>query len=123
MNLFEGRLNESGTVLKAGGFEIDLPAALSEFGGAYRRALVTVGIRPEDLVPCAPREAWFSGAADFVEDLGSDRFVHISCRHLRLVARLPARFPIQRGDTVNLKSDFKRVHLFHEEQRINLAPL
>jgi multiple sugar transport system ATP-binding protein len=123
MNLFDGRLNEGGTALKAGGFEIDLPAALSDFGGADRRAPVTVGIRPEDLVPCDPREAWFSGAADFVEDLGSDRFVHVPCGTLRLVARLPARFQIQRGDTVNLKSDFERVHLFHEEQRIKPDPL
>jgi multiple sugar transport system ATP-binding protein len=118
MNLFEGRLNEGGTALKAGGFEIDLPAALSDFGGADRRAPVTVGIRPEDLVPCDPREAWFSGTADFVEDLGSDRFVHLSCRNLRLVARLPARFPIQRGDPVNLRADFERVHLFHKNQRL-----
>ena len=118
MNLFDGRLNEGGTALKAGGFQIDLPAALSEFGGADRRAPVTVGVRPEDLVPCDPREAWFSGAADFVEDLGSDRFVHMPCGTLRLVARLPARFQIQRGDTVNLKSDFERVHLFRQGRRI-----
>ncbi|MBI1997912.1 MAG: sn-glycerol-3-phosphate ABC transporter ATP-binding protein UgpC [Deltaproteobacteria bacterium] len=118
MNLFEGRLNESGSVLNAGGFEIDLPAALLDLGGAYRRAPVTVGIRPEDLVSCGPREAWFSGTADFVEDLGSDRFVHLSCRNLRLVARLPARFPIQRGDPVNLRADFERVHLFHKNQRL-----
>jgi ABC-type sugar transport system ATPase subunit len=123
MNLFEGRLNESGTALKAGGFDIDLPAALSEFGGAYRRALVTVGIRPEDLVPCDPREAWFSGVVDFVEDLGSDRFVHVSCGNLRLVARLSARVRIERGDAVNLTADCGRAHLFHEEQRIHLVPL
>ena len=119
MNLFEGRLNESGTALKAGGFEIDLPAALADFGGAYRRAPVTVGIRPEDLAPCDPREAWFSGAADFVEDLGSDRFVHLSHREVKLVARLPAQFEIKRGDTVNLRADFERVHLFHQGQRLD----
>ena len=123
MNLFEGRLNESGSVLNAGGFGFDLPAALLDLGGAYRRAPVTVGIRPEDLVSCGPREAWFSGTADFVEDLGSDRFVHVSCGKLRLVARLPARSQIQRGEGVNLKSDFERVHLFHEGQRIKLNPL
>ncbi len=119
MNLFEGRLNEGGTTLKAGGFEIDLPAALSDFGGADRRASVTVGIRPEDLVPCDPREAWFSGAADFVEDLGSDRFVHLSPREVKLVARLPAQFEIKRGDAVNLRADFERVHLFHQGQRLD----
>jgi ABC-type sugar transport system ATPase subunit len=119
MNLFEGRLNESGTALQAGGFEIDLPAALSDFGGADRRAPVTVGIRPEDLVPCDPRQAWFSGAADFVEDLGSDRFVHLSHCEVKLVARLPAQFEIKRGDTVNLRADFERVHLFHQGQRLD----
>ncbi len=119
MNLFEGRLNEGGTALKAGGFEIDLPAALSDLGEAARRAPVTVGIRPEDLVPCDPREAWFSGAADFVEDLGSDRFVHLSHHEVKLVARLPAQFAIKRGDTVNLRADSERVHLFQQGRRLD----
>ena len=118
MNLFDGQLDENGAVLKAGGFKIDISGALSDVGGAYHGLSVTVGIRPEDLAPCDPREAWFSGVADFVEDLGSDRFVHLSCRNLRLVARLPARFPIQRGDPVNLRADFERVHLFHKNQRL-----
>jgi len=119
MNLFDGQLDENGTRLKAGGFEVDFSGALSNLGDAHRGLPVTVGIRPEDLVECEPQDAWLSGAADFIEDLGSDRFVHLSCRNLRLVARLPARFKIQRGDTVNLKADFERVHLFHQGQRLD----
>ena len=123
MNLFDGRLEENGTRLRTGGFEIDFSVALSNPGDSNRGISITVGIRPEDLFECEPQNAWFSGTVDFIEDLGSDRFVHLSCRKLRLVARLPARSPIQRGDTVNLRSDFERVQLFHENQRLKLDRL
>jgi len=121
MNLFDGQLDENGARLKADGCQVDFSGALTNLGDAYRGMPVTVGIRPEDFTPCDLEHAWFVGAADFIEDLGSDRFVHLSCGHLRLVARLPARFQIQRGDTVHLQADFARVHLFHEERRLNLA--
>ncbi len=118
MNLFDGQLDENAPRLKAGGFEVDFSGALSNLGDADRWMPVNVGIRPEDLFICAPQDAWFSGSADFIEDLGSDRFVHLSCRNLRLVARLPAHLQIQRGDTVNLRADFERVHLFRQGRRL-----
>jgi len=120
MNLFDGQLDENGTRLEAGGFEVNFSAALSNLGDAHRGKPVTVGIRPEDLVKCEPQDAWFSGAADFIEDLGSDRFVHVSCGNLRLVARLPARVRIERGDAVNLTADCGRVHLFHKNKRLDM---
>jgi len=120
MNLFDGQLDENGTRLKACGFEIDFSGALSNLGDAYRGVPVTVGIRPEDLSECEPQDTWFSGTADFIEDLGSDRFVHLSCREVKLVARLPAQFEIKRGDALHLKADSRRVHLFHENRRLGM---
>jgi ABC-type sugar transport system ATPase subunit len=85
---------------------------------AYGGASVTLGIRPEDFSLSSAADAWISGSAEFVEDLGSDYFVHLSCEDLELIARLPANHPIKRGDRLNLKIDPERVHLFHEGRRI-----
>jgi pSer/pThr/pTyr-binding forkhead associated (FHA) protein len=55
----------------------------------------------------------------FVEDLGSDCFVHLVCGGLKLVARLPAQDPIKLGQRLDLNVDPERVHLFHQERRID----
>jgi ABC-type sugar transport system ATPase subunit len=78
----------------------------------------TIGIRPEDLRPCSRSEAWFSGIADFVEDLGSDCFVHVMANGEKLIARAAGRTPIRRGDEVFLHSEPERVHIFHGDKRV-----
>jgi ABC-type sugar transport system ATPase subunit len=119
MNLFEGRLGEDGRVLKAGDLEIHVSGALPHFSDAHRGLSVSVGIRPEDLVPCDSEKAWFAGTVEFVEDLGSDRFVHFSRGELTLVARLAAQHPIKRGDVINLRAKPERLHLFHQGRRLD----
>ena len=118
MNLFDGQLDESGTSLKIGKMSLDLSNMGLNNRSAYSGAGVTLGIRPEDFHLSSAADAWISGSAEFVEDLGSDYFVHLSCEDLELIARLPAHHPIKRGDRLNLKIDPERVHLFHEGRRI-----
>jgi ABC-type sugar transport system ATPase subunit len=118
MNLFDGQLNESGMFLKKGKVSLDLSHMHLNNRAAYGGDWVTLGIRPEDFHLSGATDAWISGSADFVEDLGSDCFVHLSCGDLELVARLPAHHPIKRGDRLNLKIDPQRAHLFHDGRRI-----
>jgi ABC-type sugar transport system ATPase subunit len=98
---------------------LDLTRVLTETVKRSRVEL-TIGIRPEDLRPCSRTESWFSGIADFVEDLGSDCFVHVIAKGEKLIARAPGRTPIRRGDEVSLCSDPERVHVFEGNQRLNL---
>jgi ABC-type sugar transport system ATPase subunit len=119
MNLLDGQLDESATSLSTGKLRLDLSGMLLNHRAADRGATVTLGIRPENFHLSSAADAWISGSADFVEDLGSDCFVHLSCGGIELVARLPAQHPIKRGDRLNLKIDPQRAHLFHEGQRIN----
>ncbi len=118
MNLIEGRLDSNGKFHDEGGVEIDLAGTV-----ASRSAVdspLTLGIRPEDFRPCASADAWFSGTAEFVEDLGSDCFVHLLCGKLKLVARLPGQNRIKRGDSLHLNADPQRVHLFRDGRRVDL---
>ncbi len=116
MNLIEGRLDAGGKLHSDTGLELDLSDIAP--GRATADSSMTLGIRPEDFRPCAAAEAWFSGTADFVEDLGSDRFVHVLCGRLKLVARLPAQNPIKRGAALYLNVDPQRVHLFRDGKRV-----
>jgi ABC-type sugar transport system ATPase subunit len=117
MNLIEGRLESAGKFRSTAGLELNLSGVVPEH--VATGAALTVGIRPEDFRSAAGTDVWFSGTAEFIEDLGSDRFVHVLCGALKIVARLPAGTPIDRGAVLNLKPDFRRVHLFREDRRVN----
>jgi multiple sugar transport system ATP-binding protein len=119
MNFICGRLDESGTLQGDSGVKIDFSALLKLYNLGASGREVTVGIRPEDLRPCASAAAWFTGSVDFVEDLGSDRFVYLLCGKLKLVARLAGQNTIKRGDELYLEADRERVHLFENGKRIN----
>ena len=117
MNFIEGHLDGHGKLHSKAGVEFDLSGILG--GRAVPDSQLTVGIRPEDLRRCAAADACFAGTAEFVEDLGSDCFVHLVCGGLKLVARLPAQDPIKLGQRLDLNVDSERVHLFHQERRID----
>ena len=119
MNLIDGRLESAGKFRSAAGLELNLSGVAPE--GIAAGSALTVGIRAEDLQPSVGADAWFSGTAEFIEDLGSDRFVHVLCGALKIVARLPAGAPIDRGAVLNLKPDPRRVHLFREGRRVDAA--
>jgi ABC-type sugar transport system ATPase subunit len=50
---------------------------------------VTVGIRPEHVAPCAPRDAAVAGEVEMVEQLGADALVHVAHGNGALIARVP----------------------------------
>lgn len=118
MNFVQGRLTDAGVLVAKSGMNLDLTRGLTEHRKGVSSSEFTIGIRPEDLRPCARTEAWFSGTADFVEDLGSDCFVHVVANGEKLIARAPGRTPIRRGDEVFLCSDPERVHVFEGDERV-----
>jgi multiple sugar transport system ATP-binding protein len=120
MNFIQGRLSEDGVLVAKSGMNLDLTRIVSE-PMKRSRVELTIGIRPEDLRPCSRSEAWLSGIADFVEDLGSDCFVYVIAKGEKLIARARGRTPIKRGDEVFLCSDPERVHLFEGDERVELV--
>ena len=118
MNFIQGRVIDGSVLVAKSGMNLDLTRILLDDRLKVSPIDFTIGIRPEDLRPCSRSEAWFSGIADFVEDLGSDCFVHVMANGEKLIARAAGRTPIRRGDEVSLHSEPERVHIFHGDKRV-----
>ena len=118
MNLIEGRLDEKGVIRMSGGTEINLVRLSGERWREYAAKTITVGIRPEDLRLVEGDPAWIRGEVEIVEDLGSDKFVHLKLGETKLVARVPAHVSPSRGDILHLAAEPNRLHFFHQGKRI-----
>jgi len=70
-----------------------------------------LGVRPEDLEPCAESEAMLTAQVNLVEQLGADILVHGSVEGGRIVARLPASRKVGEG-SLPLRFDPSRAHYF-----------
>jgi multiple sugar transport system ATP-binding protein len=83
---------------------------------------LTIGVRPEDLITATERPAAIEGRVDIVEDLGSDKFVHVAGPRRSWVARMAPDAPLKPGDAVHLSAAEGKVHLFHDGRRISGSP-
>jgi sn-glycerol 3-phosphate transport system ATP-binding protein len=120
MNLIEGQLDESGAVLVCDDLRIDLSEVLKDHPDRRREGALTLGIRPEDLRPTHEGRPSISGEVDIVEDLGSDRIIHLKCGNKELVVRLPGHASVRQGEILNLTADAGRLHLFSGKERLDL---
>jgi multiple sugar transport system ATP-binding protein len=119
MNLIDGTLDTDGSTFRSEKFTITLPGAYRGGGMDYARKPVTLGVRPEDLLPADSAHAAIRGKVDLVEDLGSDKFVHLESDGDRLIVRMPASDTVQRGQSLRCDVAMERLHLFHQGNRIN----
>jgi sn-glycerol 3-phosphate transport system ATP-binding protein len=107
MNFVAGKANGDGRVaLDHGGAARTSRATLAQ-GQA-----VTVGIRPEHLVPCGERDALLSGPVEMVENLGADALIHIGHGGNNVIARLPHGASPDVGSTFCVAADPARVFVF-----------
>jgi sn-glycerol 3-phosphate transport system ATP-binding protein len=70
-----------------------------------------LGVRPEDLEPCAEGEAMLLAQVDLVEQLGADVLIHATVEGTRIVVRQPASSKIAEG-RLPLRFDPQRAHYF-----------
>jgi multiple sugar transport system ATP-binding protein len=115
MNLIEGTVDGRG-VFTGDGCRIDLASLLAK---EHAGKPLTVGIRPEDLRPAAWNDCSIESEVEIVEDLGADKFVHLRRGRLALIARMPPHLSLNRGDTVRLTSEARKLHLFYEGRRVS----
>ena len=107
MNFMPGKANGDGRIALDHGGEARTSRATLEHGRA-----VTIGIRPEHLVPCGQREAFVSGPVEMVEQLGADALVHIGYGGNAIVARVPHGTSPAVGSTFCAAADPARVFAF-----------
>ena len=119
MNIVEATLREQGgrLMVDEGDIRVLLPAAVGDKVRSSAGRQVLFGIRPEDLEYVeGPREGeTFSAKVEVVEPLGSEILLYVSTSKHQLTVKLPPRFEVKVGDTVNLKIAMDKVHFFDIE--------
>jgi multiple sugar transport system ATP-binding protein len=143
MNLFEARL-EAGRLVLAG-FVIDIPADLFDRRPtlrSYEGKTVIFGIRPEDLhhsdSPTSARWPTLPATVMSVEELGSERVVHLKIDAVRIdsgdpdavedlggaanaVARFDPQSEVQPGTQIALGIAADNLHFFDAETHMAIA--
>jgi sn-glycerol 3-phosphate transport system ATP-binding protein len=109
MNFLDGKSDGNGRVALDGGGSVPVAAKLA----AGRE--VTVGIRPEHLMPAKPSDANVVGSVEMVEALGADTLVHVSVAGRTTIARLPSGAAVAVGEPIALAATRDRVYVFDAE--------
>ncbi len=117
MNLLEGRLDDNGALFRRQSLRLDLARLPQTRLARLAGKPLTLGIRPEDFHVADAAQAWISGEIDLIEDLGSDRFLHVQCDGIEVIARNGREQNVRPGDRVGLNVDSERVHLFFDDKR------
>ena len=97
---------------------------------AMARALVSriglrvlLGVRPEDVAIGPPADGTIPARLDFVEQMGSEEFVHAVVGAQELTARIaPQRLP-DPGGAIAMRPDPRKLHFFdaHSDERIEAS--
>jgi ABC-type sugar transport system ATPase subunit len=119
MNLLEGRMDENGAFFQSKGLRLDLSAVFERPLPRLAGHVLTLGIRAEDLHPTGDQQGWLNGEVELVEDLGSDRFVHLKCADLDLVARAGREVALHQGETLGFKVAPNQIHFFEDGRHVD----
>jgi multiple sugar transport system ATP-binding protein len=118
MNLFEGKLGESGVTVSGGSIPVAVDA--SERSAAQTEA-VTVGVRPESLRIAEENEEGVEITVRMVEELGADAYVFGTVaatedadvtHQADVIIRIEGRRAPQKGSHIKVTSDPERTHVF-----------
>ena len=107
MNFLPGKVDGSVQIALDGG---GAARGIKATAGAGRA--VTVGIRPEHLVPCNPDGAFIAGSVEMVEQLGADSLLHVAHGGATVIARVAHGVHPAIGTTLHLAADPSNVYLF-----------
>ena len=118
MNFFSGEVTDGGAALQSKNLRLDLAGLLQNALVRLAGQSLTLGVRPEDFHVAGDDSGWINGAIDLVEDLGSDRFLHVKCGDVDVTARDGRDKNTRPGDRIGLNVDAERVHLFLNGKRI-----
>jgi ABC-type sugar transport system ATPase subunit len=122
MNFIPATVGQGGTV-KAGGLDLALPP--ERFNLPPAGTAVTLGVRPEDVVPEGHGTrptlgADFTGNVEFAEMLGDQSLLFTSFGGSEMVARMQHPRALRPSEAVPFRIDGSRVHLFEQETQNSL---
>jgi multiple sugar transport system ATP-binding protein len=122
MNFIDGVVG-SGATIKAGG--IELPVAPDRFDLPAEGTPITLGVRPEDIVPeghgTRPElGADFNAAVNFAEMLGNESLLFADLGGTEIVARMQHPRPLDPDQMMRFRIDGRRVHVFNKQSQNSL---
>ena len=119
INLISGQVDQSGdgAVLRCLATKIPLPEAIGDLLRTAGADGVTVGIRPEDVLPCSPLEvppgrAAVAGQVEIIEPLGAETHVAVRIGDEIITCRTPPRSGLEVGSTITLSFDITQATIF-----------
>lgn len=111
MNQISCRLAKGGrAVAIEGGLMLPLPDSLSVSAGLADKPLV-LGLRPEAFHLASEGEG-FDATISFLEPLGSDTLTFFQLGGAEVIARLPPLATLKEGQTIRVRVDREKMHLF-----------
>jgi ABC-type sugar transport system ATPase subunit len=122
MNFIDAVVGDGNTI-KAGG--IELPISPERFDLPAPGTAVTLGIRPEDIVPeghgTRPElGADFTAPVNFAEMLGNESLLFADLGGTEIVARMQHPRPIEPDQPIRFRIDGTRVHVFDKNSQVSL---
>lgn len=118
MNLLEGEVEASGAAFQSEQLRLPLRENLKRILARYAGGRLTLGVRPEDFIATDADHGWLRGEIELIEDLGSDRFLHVQCGGTDLVVRSGQSDQFQAGQQIDLDVAEERLHLFQNGERV-----
>ena len=118
MNFIDGTVEDNGTIFRSKDARLDLAGLLRENLARLAGQTLALGVRPEDLRVTSVDQAPINGIVEFIDDLGSDRFLHVKCGGVDLVARAGRNSDVRSGERIGLNVDGASLHLFLDGKRL-----
>jgi len=106
------RRNGTGVALESSGVAIAPPASLAGALARLDGGTVTVGVRPEDLVPEAAGGGAIPAQVEVREPLGNEVLVHWTTPVGSLLSRIPGQVAPAVGENRTLHFASEKLHLF-----------
>lgn len=122
MNFFRGKCcrgGEHGMYLQMGGFSVDLTEedAKRALQKRYMGEEITVGVRPEDLVPA---EEGTKHEILVYEMLGAQTYLYFAFEGKDVALQTDADTPYRRGDRISFTLRREKLHLFDKDTGIRI---
>ncbi|MGV8027067.1 MAG: ABC transporter ATP-binding protein [Anaerolineaceae bacterium] len=121
MNFFNGKIEkkDSKLVIRADGFEVDIPKDKNKTYEYLAGKKVIFGIRPEDIhnpefLPAGIKPAMIKSTVDVTELMGNEIFLHLKPRENDpvYVARVDPRTRVQVGEEIQIAFNMENIHIF-----------
>jgi multiple sugar transport system ATP-binding protein len=128
INLVSARIEHSGggSTLRCLATAVPLTTEIADQLRSAQGETVTIGIRPEDILPQspmgdAPGRAVISGTVEVIEPLGSETHIAVRVGDEILTCRTPPRSGLEMGSTINLSFDITQATIFDGTSGLRLC--